>query len=194
MASIEGGIANRAKGKMKSTEVYGVLKQKLSPVLKPLGFKRGKSLLSWFRIHNGSYTVLWCQVSRDGWDDYAGSQFTVELQRSSDSEAGSPSRRRMRIAKLFSESQRDEVWRIQGSVIASLRRPASDHPTLSVSPEVTKWYLAKFEKPSRRYDQGDDIWFRYANAEHVAVWATLLARLMPRCVESIEEDSSATDS
>jgi len=179
---------------MKSTEVYGVLKRELSPVLKPLGFKRGKSFLSWFRIHNGLCTVLWCQVSRDGWDDYAGSQFTVEFQRSSDSEAGSPSKRRMRIAKLLSEGQRQEVWRIQGSVIASLRRPPSNHPTLTVSPEVAKWYLAKFEKPSRRYDQGDDIRFRYANAEHVAVWATLLARLMPKCVGSIEEDSSATDS
>jgi len=179
---------------MNSTEVYGVLKRELSPVLKPLGFKRGKSFLSWFRIHNGLCTVLWCQVSRDGWDDYAGSQFTVEFQRSSDSEAGSHSKRRMRIAKLLSESQREHVWRIQGQVIASLRRPPSNHPTLSVSPEVAKWYLAKFEKPSRRYDQGDDIWFRYANAEHVAVWATLLARLVPKCVGSIEEDSSATDS
>ena len=85
----------------------------------------------------------------------------------------------MRIADLLSENQREEVWRIQGSVIASLRRPPGNHSTLSVSPVVAKWYLAKFEKPSRRYDQGDDIWFRYANAEHVAVWATLLARLMP---------------
>jgi hypothetical protein len=179
---------------VKSTEVYGVLEQELSPVLKPFGFKRGNSFLSWFRVNNGMYTVLWCQVSRDGWDDYAGSQFTVEFQRSSESEAGSLSRWRMRVAKLLSEDEREEVWRIQDSVIASLRRPPRNHPTFSVSPEVAKWYLAKFDKPSRQYDQGDDIWFRYAKAEHVAVWATLLARLMPRCVESIEEDSSATDS
>ena len=54
---------------MKSPEVYAVLRKELGPLLKSLGFKREKALLSWSRQHGGQHTVLWCQVSRDGWDD-----------------------------------------------------------------------------------------------------------------------------
>jgi hypothetical protein len=111
---------------MKSTEVYRVLRDELAPVLKSLGFKRGKEFLSWTREHDGLYTVLWCQVSRDGWDDYAGSSFVVEFQRSEATGVGMPAKARKRINKLLADDQPATPFRTRSfpSCIAR-RKPMS---------------------------------------------------------------------
>ena len=171
---------------MKSPEVYAVLREELGPALKSLGFKREKALLSWSRQHGGKFTVLWCQVSRDGWDDYAGSKFVVEFQRSENPEAGAPSTARARLVKLLTDDQRGEAWRLQSRVIADLSRPPRTHPTLHISADVTRWYLEKFEPLRAAFSPSDDLWLRYAKPEHVRMWAEFLRRVVPACVEAIE--------
>ncbi len=171
---------------MKSLEVYAALREELVPPLKSLGFKREKTLLSWSRQQGGQYTVLWCQVSRDGWDDYAGSKFVVEFQRSESAEAGAPSKARARLVKLLTDDQRAEAWRLQSRVIGDLSSPPRTHPTLNVSSEVTRWYLEKFEPLRRQYSPSDDLWLRYAKPEHVRMWAEFLRRAVPGCVQAIE--------
>ena len=171
---------------MKSPEVYAALREELVPLLKSLGFKREKALLSWSRQHGGQYTVLWCQVSRDGWDDYAGSKFVVEFQRSESPEAGAPSTTRARLVKLLTDDQRAEAWRLQSQVVADLSRPPGTHPTLHISPEVTRWYLEKFEPLRSAISPTDDLWLRYARPEHVRMWADFLRRVIPGSIEAIE--------
>jgi hypothetical protein len=178
---------------MKSTEVYRLLRQQLAGELKSLGFKREKSFLSWSRHKDNLYTVLWCQVSRDGWDDYAGSKFTVEFQRSAESVVGSRSNQRKRIGKLLSDRQREEVRSTQNRVIASLRKPPKNHPFLAVSPELTKSYLAKFAQDLDPHPPTQDIWFRYARPEHVDAWATFLMRAIPQCVNAMEQSGDSTN-
>jgi hypothetical protein len=163
---------------MKSTEVYSLLRHQLAGELKSLGFRREKSFLSWSRHKDNLYTVLWCQVSQDGWDEYAGSKFTVEFQRSAESVVGSRYIQRKRIGKLLS--------------VASLRKPPKNHPVLSVSPELTKSYLAKFEQDLDPYARTQDIWFRYARPEHVDAWAAFLIRAISQCVEAIEQSIPPT--
>ncbi|MES2072010.1 MAG: hypothetical protein V4488_16760 [Pseudomonadota bacterium] len=172
---------------MKSTEVYSSLKHEMGSVLETLGFKRGRSFLSWHREYDGQFTVLWCQVSRDGWDSYAGSKFTVEFQRSTEPEPGAPAIRRKRIGKLLSNDQREEVRRIQNEILSSLRRPPKDNAIFNVSPEVTKYYLAQFNNIDSPYTASDDVWLRYAAPEHVQTWGTLLANLVPLCIQAVEE-------
>jgi hypothetical protein len=171
---------------VKSIQVYASIRNELAPLLKFLGFRREKAFLSWARQHNGRYTVLWCQVSRDGWDEYAGSKFVVEFQRSDNPEVGACPGTRARIAKLLTDEQRDEVLRLQNQVISCLARPPRTHGTLHVSPEVTRWYLEKFEPVLTPYRVDDDVWFRYARPEHVIAWAELLRRVIPGCVTAIE--------
>ncbi len=130
--------------------------------------------------------MLWFQVSRDGWDAYAGSKFVVELQRSDSSEPGAPSSARARLAKFLTDGQRSEAWRIQSQVIASLSCPPPTHPVLHVSPDVTRWYLEKFEPLRGAYGSDDDLWLRYAQAAHVDTWAEFLKRVLPGCVEAVE--------
>ena len=103
---------------MKSPEVYATTNE-LAPMLKSLGFKREKASLSWSREYDGQHTVMWCQVSRDGWDEYADSKFVIEFQRSSSGVAGAPATYRERITKLLSNAQREEVRRFQNAVISS---------------------------------------------------------------------------
>ena len=179
-------LPGRLRTNMKSLEVYAAIRDGLGPSLKSLGFRREKAFISWSREHERQQTVLWCQVSRDGWDDYAGSKFVVEFQRSNSPEPGAPSSARARLAKFLTEDQRAEARRIQSQVIASLSRPPRTHPALQVSPDATLWYLEKFEPLRGAYDPGDDLWLRYANAEHVDAWADFLRRVVPGCVEAIE--------
>jgi hypothetical protein len=68
-----------------------------------------------------------------------------------------------------------------------LHRAPETHVALQVSPDVTKWYLRKFELQSVPYKSGDDVWFRYARPEHVAVWADFLASVLPDCLRAIED-------
>jgi hypothetical protein len=177
---------------MKSTEVYRLLKLGLSPVLTSLHFKRENAFLSWARQRDDKYTVLWCQISRDGWEEYVGSQFTVEFQRSVDSAVGSRSIQRKRIAELLSDAQREDVRLVQNRVIASLRHPPANYFKLAVSPEITQWYLAKFEQDKVPYPLNHDLWLRYAKAEHVEEWSKLLAEWIPQCVEDFEESDIAS--
>lgn len=101
---------------MKSPEFHAGIPDGLGPSLKSLGFRRDKAFLSWYRKHDGQQTVLWCHVSRDGWDDYSGSKFVVELQRSNSPEAGTPSSARARLAKFLTDGQRAEAVRIQSQI------------------------------------------------------------------------------
>ena len=172
---------------MKSTEVYSSLKLHLGPVLKALGFKRGRSLLSWHREHDGQFTVLWCQVSLDGWDSYAGSKFTVEVQRSTEPEPGAPSTRRQRIGQLLSNDQREVVHQIQNGILSSLRRPPKDNAIFKISPEVTEWYLSQFNSIESPYAERDDVWLRYAAREDVETWGTLLASFVPQFILVVEK-------
>lgn len=176
---------------MKSTEVYAILRNRIAGELKSLGFKREKAFLSWSRHYGDLYSVLWCQVSQDGWDEYAGSRFTVEFQRSAESVVGSVTKRRERIGKLLSRIQREEIRRMQNDVIANLRRPPKDHPFLAVSPDANKWYLAKFKQDDTPYPENHDIWFRYARVADVEGWAAFLAKVIPECVETMERSNDS---
>jgi len=171
---------------MKSPEVYSQLKSELAPWFKTAGFKRAKGLLGWSRPHGDAHIVVWCQISQDGWDSYAGSKFVVEFQRSTEAIIGTHHARRQRLASILSPEDREEVRSIQNAVIAALHRPPSSHPTLHVSQQVTDWYLEKFKPVSEPYPERHDIWFRYASPEHVTRWAHFIIGKLPKCISVVE--------
>src|SRR3954451_18728220 len=101
---------------MKSPEVYAQLRSEIGPWFKSAGFKRAKGQLAWYRPHGDAFIVVWCQISQDGWDSFAGSKFIVELQRSSEPVCGVFSARRQRLARFLSAQEREEVRKIQNSI------------------------------------------------------------------------------
>jgi len=171
---------------MKSTEAYRTLRAHLAPVLQAAGFKRAKAMLSWVRPHGDRFLVVWCQVSRDGWDDYAGSQFTVEFQLSDEAVVGARAIRRQRFPTLLDDNGREEIRTIQNGVIASLRHPPANHPLLHTPETVRAWYLKKFQKIGHPYSQREDIWLRYGSQEHLATWAQFIIRNLPTCLKQAE--------
>lgn len=171
---------------MKSPEVYSQLKSELGPWFKSTGFKRAKGLLGWSRPHDDAHIVVWCQISQDGWDSYAGSKFIVEFQRSPEPMIGGRHTGRQRFGLFLSPEEREEVRMIQNEVIAGLHRPPASHPTLHVSQQVTDWYLAQFKLVSEPYPERHDIWFRYALPEHVTRWAEFIIGKLPKCVGVVE--------
>jgi len=171
---------------MKSSMVYAALKEHLAPVMQTANFKRAKTMLSWARPQQDKYLVIWCQVSRDGWDNYAGSQFTVEFQLSDEPIVGAHHIRRQRFPKMLDGAGREEIRTIQNMVIASLPYPPAHHPTLHLSETVRAWYLEKFRRIDHPYGDLDDIWLRYGREDHLATWAHFIIRKLPGCLDQAE--------
>jgi hypothetical protein len=165
-----------------------LLKSEVAPWFRSEGFKRVKGFLGWFRPQGEAYTVIWFQVSRDGWDKYAGSKFVLEFQRSSEPVigAGDKDARRERIASFLSPEEREEIRSIQNAIIASLQYPPKSHPILHVAQEVTEIYLKEFKAVSESYPEQSDIWFRYASPEHIARWAHFILGKLPKCIAVAE--------
>lgn len=171
---------------MKSPEVYKLLRATLAPWFKANGFSRAKGLLSWSRPADDSYIVVWCQVSQNGWDDYAGSKFVVEFQRSSEPVVGALPARGHRLSGLLSEQDRERVRSVQNEVIRSLRRPPQSHPALQISAKVSAWYLGQFDEVAEPYSERNDVWLRYASPEHVDRWAQFILESLPECIRAAE--------
>jgi hypothetical protein len=172
--------------RLKSTEVYALLREALRSWFRAAGFKRDKGSLSWCRMHEGAHTVVWFQVSQDEWDDFAGSKFVVEFQRSTESFPGAHPSRRMRMAQLLPVAAREEMRVLQNSVIASLAQPPNSHYVLHISESVTQWYRKKFVRDARPYSERDDVWLRYATPDHVCAWSQFLLMHLPICVATVE--------
>jgi hypothetical protein len=180
------GTPEKRTPPLKSTDVYSILRSEMASTMKVLGFRRQRAFLSWSRQTDGLNTVVWCQVSRDGWDQYAGSKFVLEFQRSEGNEPGMPAKVRARFAKLVGPEIREEVRALQNEVISSLQRPPSNYATLHVSPEITRWYMQQFERENNAFGAGEDLWFRYAAPAHVQRWAQLIVRHLPILLQHVE--------
>ena len=171
---------------MKSPELYSQLKSELAPWFKSEDFKRAKGLLGWFRAHGDAHIVVWCQISQDGWDSYAGSKFVVELQRSPEPVIGGHKAGRARFGFFLTPEEREEVRSIQNAVIAVLHCPPRSHPTLHVSQQVTDWYLEKFKPVREPYPEQHDIWLRYASPNDITRWAHFILSKLPKCIDVVE--------
>ena len=96
-----------------------------------------------------------------------------------------PSRRK-RIGTLLSDADRNQALIMENTIISELRHPPAHHPHLHISPEVTKWYLAKFEPQSEPITTTTDFWFRYGSPKHVSAWGQFLNQRLMSCVERVE--------
>lgn len=169
---------------MKSTLTYKTLRDVVGPWTKTAGFKRaGGGMLSYVRGAPGAgFHTFWFQCSRDGWDGFAGSKFTLEFQEASEPEPGH-SGRRSRFIPLLTADEREQVRSLQNVVIKKLRLPPRDHWAHTLDGETKKLYFAKFDLIRDPLGANDDVWMRYADEADVRRWADFLVRLLPRMIE-----------
>ena len=64
---------------MRSTEVYGVLRDAWDPMLREAGFTRSAGPFRWMQEHEGHFLLISPQVSHHGWDSTNGSCFSVHF-------------------------------------------------------------------------------------------------------------------
>jgi hypothetical protein len=170
---------------MKSTELYAVLREEVGPWARAQGFRRAKSMLSWYRACQDEMLVFWFQASSYGWDPYTGSQFTVEFQRNPEPVVGKGLKRE-RIGRLLDDSQREQLRELQNLVIAALPHPPRDHFMFMSGEQVATHYRRRFEPVTRPYTTLDDIWLRYHDLSHVQMWGRFVLGVLPCCVEQVE--------
>lgn len=170
---------------MKSTEVYRLLRTRLAPASKALGMRRATGgMLGWTRATGATHLTCWCQCSQEGWDPYAGSQFTMEFQRSDDPRPGT-GRARQRFGGLLADGDREAVRRVQNQVIAALPPPPRDHPLLA-DPRLRSYYAIRFVPIAAPYAASDDIWLRYHAPADVERWADFVATRLPQLLHTFE--------
>lgn len=171
---------------MKSPEVYRLLRSELGSWFKGAGFVRAKGLLSWCRSRGDAYTVVFFQVSQEGWDPYAGSKFVVNFQRSAEPVPGMMPSRDERLAGLLGEDSREELRGLQNTVIKSLALPPDTYFALSGSESAARWYRNKFAPDDVPYSTRHDVWLRYASPDHVRAWSRFILAQLPACVATTE--------
>jgi hypothetical protein len=93
---------------------------------------------------------------------------------------------RERLAALLDDGGREEIRVIQNAIITSLRRPPSNHPFLTISPQFRELYLQSFEPITAPYPRGQDVWLRYHDQDHVSIWGDFIKQKLPECFRKME--------
>ena len=168
---------------MKADAVARIVREAMKPLAKEHGLKRTGALGWHAPIPGGEHFVLWFQLSRDGWDTYAGNKMVLELARSPTPTIGCGER--ARLARFLHDADRALATRMTNDVIAKLVKPPPTHPILAMEARVAHWYLAKFEPMTADFAPRDDLWLRYHDAQDVRRWADFAIARIPRAMEEL---------
>ncbi len=160
---------------MKSTEVYKEISKIIFPNLQSKGFKKTKSgMVGFYKQLKELYLVIWFQCSRDGFDQFAGSKFIVEIQISETNEIGSASVVRQRIPFFLTDKDFDNITKIENEIKDKLQKPQKSYFIFSLLDGIQNWYKKKFEKTTTKYNNESDIWFVYYDKADIKKWTRLI--------------------
>jgi hypothetical protein len=176
---------------VKANEVYKVVREVVGPWCRSAGFKRTGSLGWYAPVGDHEVLTFWFQISRDGWDDYAGAKFVVAFLRADSPtvEAQESGAVAHRLAHFLSDEQLATVKAMQNDVIRKLARPGRGYFIHQCPPDVVAWYEAKFDLVTKDYQRKDDIWLRYKDEEDVRRWARFVVALLPGIVARMARQS-----
>jgi hypothetical protein len=178
---------------MKSTAVYATLRSIIDPWSKEAGFKRKSGgMLSYFRPSGEVFETFWFQCARGGWDQYTGSQFTLEFQSAPVPSPGQGGPR-WRFPTLMTAAELEQVRFLQNVVIRKLRRPPSDHWAHGLVGDTRKWYFAGFDLIGVPFHEHSDVWLRYADDEDVRRWGEFILPLLPQFLAKFKAKVEAQD-
>lgn len=174
---------------MKSTEVYQQIKIVFASWCKANEFKRTQGgMLGWYKPYGDRFVTFWFQCSQDGWNEFAGSKFTVEFQVGSDPRPGTPAVVCQRLGFLLDPDQLESLKHVQNEVISKLKKPGSDYFMLQMEQRVRDWYLSKFDLlPVAPLSKGDH-WLRYHDPGDIQRWAAFVLSALPGVFKQVAPD------
>ena len=138
-------------------------------------------MVGWSKPAGDEHVVFWFQCSQDGWDDYAGSKFTIEFQRSDLPLIGT-GKHRHRISFFLIDTELQMVRQMQNNIIARLAPPPRQHFIYGLDESTVQWYLSKFRPIECALMNSDDIWLRYIEPIDVRRWAEFVLTILPRAI------------
>jgi hypothetical protein len=168
-----------------SRELYSLLRERIAPGLKQLGYKRlTGAMLGWTRPFGTEHLAFWFQCDRYGYMQDFGSSFTIEFQVSADTKfASGDLLRRERFHTLLSPEDLELVRELNNSVLSSLPEPGPSNPLHHVAPQLRESFVQAYLPEPTPYDRARDIWLHYFSAGDVRSWAEFLAPRIPGMVE-----------
>jgi|WetSurMetagenome_2_1015567.scaffolds.fasta_scaffold52388_3 hypothetical protein len=173
---------------MKSTDVYKEINNIIFPNLKSNEFKKTKSgMLGYYKQLKEFYLVIWFQCSQDGFDEYAGSKFIVEIQISKTNEIGTDSIVRQRIPFFLTENDFTEIARTENQIKDKFRKPPKTYYIYSLAENTQNWYKKKFEKANDTYNKSSDIWFVYFDQTDIQKWINIIEPMIKRIIYNFEQ-------
>jgi hypothetical protein len=173
---------------MKSTEVYKEIHTTIFPWLKANGFKKTKSgMLGYYKSLEKYYLVIWFQCSQDGFDEYSGSKFIIELQISTTNEIGAGAIVRNRIPFFLSENDFVEIEKATNEIRSKLKRPPKTYYVFHLAENIQEWSKNKFEKTTVSYNKSSDIWFEYFDRADIKKWVRILEPPIHRIINELEQ-------
>lgn len=172
---------------LKSTELHRLARQSWEPVLYGAGFRRVPRVrrAAWLKnVPGGQFLLVVLQPSRN-WDPFGwyGSKFTVEFQLADRPELWLGTSRRLRLASLLNDEQREMLRAQNNKVRAGLGSPPPE--ALQGVPDTDKWYLAEGEPITSPYPPNHDVWFQHATETDAQEWATLIGKLLPDALAEV---------
>jgi hypothetical protein len=173
---------------MKLTEVYKEISKIIFPNLQSKGFKKTKSgMLGFYKQLKELYLVIWFQCSRDGFDQFAGSKFIVEIQLSETNEIGTSSVVRQRIPFFLTDKDFDNITKIENEIKDKLQKPPKSYFIFSLADDIQKWYKKKFEKTTTKYNNQSDIWFVYYDQADIEKWTMFIEPMINKIIYDFEQ-------
>ncbi len=173
---------------MKSTEVYKEINNIIFPNLKSNGFKKTKSgMLGYYKQLKEHYLVFWFQCSRDGFDEFAGSKFIVEIQISSSNEIGTASIVRQRIPYFLTKTDFAEIAKTENQIKDKLQKPPKTYFIFSLTEDIQNWNKKKFDKTNNSYDKSSDIWFLYYDKTDIEKWLAIIEPMINKIIYDYEQ-------
>lgn len=173
---------------MKSTAVYKEISKIIFPNLKSNGFKKTKSgMLGYYKQLKEHYLVFWFQCSRDGFDEFAGSKFIVEIQISNSNEIGTDTIVRHRIPFFLTERDFTEIARTENQIKDKLQKPPKTYFIFNLAEDIQNRYKKKFEKANNSYDKSSDIWFLYFDKTDIKKWIEIIEPMINKIIYDFEQ-------
>jgi hypothetical protein len=173
---------------MKSTEVYKEISKFIFPNLQSKGFKKNKSgMLGFYKQLKELYLVIWFQCSRDGFDQFAGSKFIIEIQISETNEIGTASVVRHRIPFFLTDKDFDNITKIENEIKDKLQKPPKTYFIFNLADDIQNWYKKKFEKTTNKYNNESDIWFVYSDHADIEKWTKLIEPMINKIIYDFEQ-------
>lgn len=181
---------------MKARELYRLLETALRPWLVAHDFKKQRaSRLTFQKLVGDKYHSIWFQCGKYGWDTYAGGEFFVNFTVSGSPDVEGVVGRDERLNYFLTDSELVFARGYQDKVIAGIPKPPESYfETLLAqwskhaqsAADLVETVRGYFEPTPLPYQRHQDFALRYRQPGDVTGWAALIAAVLPRTVEEME--------